>query len=69
MSKKLDETNNNGANVDLQKRAFIGKFGKYAVVGAGMATLMTPTASSASSYGCQSGSWSGKSGSWSGKSG
>ena len=33
--------------VDAEKRAFMKKCGKYAAVGAGMATLMTPTASSA----------------------
>ncbi|WP_201352052.1 hypothetical protein [Hydrogenimonas urashimensis] len=41
--------------VDAKKRAFMKKFGKYAVVGAGMATLMTPTLSSANNY-CGSGS-------------
>lgn len=34
------------STIDLEKRKFIGKCGKYAV-GAGMAILMTPTASSA----------------------
>jgi len=42
MSNKLD----NSVNIDLKKREFMGKVGKYAI-GAGMATLMTPTASSA----------------------
>ena len=37
--------------VDAEKRAFMKKFGKYAAVGAGMSVLMTPTASSANSYG------------------
>ena len=36
--------------VDAEKRAFMKKFGKYAAVGAGMATLMTPTASTAGHY-------------------
>ncbi|WP_201352050.1 hypothetical protein [Hydrogenimonas urashimensis] len=36
--------------VDAKKRAFMKKFGKYAVVGAGMATLMTPSLSSANNY-------------------
>jgi len=37
--------------VNAEKRAFMKKFGKYAVVSAGMATLMTPTKSSAGNYG------------------
>ena len=36
--------------VDLRKRAFMKKFGQYALTGAGMATLMTPTHSSAHHY-------------------
>ncbi len=48
MSNKLDEVKE--ANVDLEKREFMGKVGKYAAVGAGMATLMTPTLSTANSY-------------------
>ncbi len=36
-------------NVDLEKREFMEKAGKYAV-GAGMATLMTPTLSTAGNY-------------------
>ena len=47
MSSKLDDVREKNTNVDLEKRKFMGKFGKYAMVGAGMATLMTPTASSA----------------------
>ena len=38
-------------SVDLDKREFMGKVGKYAAVGAGMATLMTPTLSTAGNYG------------------
>ena len=53
MSRKLDEINNNEARVDLQKRKFMGKFGKYAIVGAGMATLMTPNASASFNSGCK----------------
>lgn len=49
MSTKKDE-----ANVDLQKRKFMGKVGKY-TIGAGMATLMTPTLSTASNYECNNG--------------
>lgn len=45
MSKKLDELIENEVSVDLEKREFMSKFGKYAVVGVGMATLMTPNAS------------------------
>jgi len=51
MFNRSEETNKNEASVDLRKREFMGKFGKYAVVGAGMATLMTPTLSTANSYG------------------
>jgi len=47
MSNKLDEVKE--TNVDLQKREFMGKVGKYAI-GAGMATLMTPTLSTAGNY-------------------
>ena len=45
MSKKLDEVPNNEVRVDLQKREFMSKFGKYAAVSVGMAALMTPNAS------------------------
>ena len=53
MFRKLEETNNNEANVDLEKREFIGKFGKYAIVGAGMTALMTPNASASFNSGCR----------------
>ena len=45
MSDKLDELMENEVSVDLEKREFMSKFGKYAVVGVGMAALMTPKAS------------------------
>ncbi len=38
-------------SVDSTKREFMVKAGKYAVVGAGMATLMTPGASASGHYG------------------
>ncbi len=38
-------------SVDSTKREFMVKAGKYAVVGAGMATLMTPGASASDHYG------------------
>ena len=41
---------NEEASVDSAKRDFMGKFGKYAAAGAGMAILMTPTASTAGNY-------------------
>ena len=47
MSSKVDEE----ASVDSKKRDFMVKAGKYAVGGAGMATLMTPGISSAGNYG------------------
>ncbi len=53
MSATIDEVPNNEVRVDLQKREFMSKFGKYAVVSAGMATLMTPTVSTAGNYGCE----------------
>ena len=46
MSNKVNEN----ASVDSTKREFMVKAGKYAVVGAGMAALMTPGASSAKNY-------------------
>jgi len=46
MSTKVDEK----TSVDSTKRDFMVKAGKYAVVGAGMATLMTPGASTAGNY-------------------
>lgn len=45
MSDKLDELIENEVSVDLEKRKFMSKFGKYAAVSVGMATLMTPNAS------------------------
>jgi hypothetical protein len=42
-------------NVDVKKREFMGKFGKYAALSAGMAVLMNPTASTANSYGQNNG--------------
>jgi len=42
---------NEEASVDLKKREFMDKMGKYAIVGAGMATLMSPAESSANNYG------------------
>ena len=54
------------AEVDVKKRAFMKKFGKYAAVSAGMAVLMTPTKSSACNYGggCNCGSWTDGGGFW-----
>ncbi len=46
MSAKVDEK----TSVDSTKRDFMVKAGKYAVVGAGMAALMTPGASTAGNY-------------------
>lgn len=54
MSTKKNNIVKDGTNVDLQKREFMGKVGKYAV-GAGMATLMTPTLSTAGNYDCNNG--------------
>ncbi|RLA68688.1 MAG: hypothetical protein DRG09_07480 [Epsilonproteobacteria bacterium] len=53
MSKKLDELIENEVSVDLEKREFMSKFGKYAVVGVGMATLMAPNASASFNSGCK----------------
>ncbi len=47
MSAEVDEE----TSVDSKKREFMTKAGKYAVVGAGMATLMTPGVSTAGNYG------------------
>ena len=48
MSKEVNSINTKQKiEVDAEKRAFMKKFGKYAVVGTGMAVLMTPTASRA----------------------
>ena len=49
MSTELNDLTEQEVNVDLKKREFMGKVGKYAV-GAGMATLMTPTLSTAGNY-------------------
>ena len=51
MSKDLSNITEEEVNINLKKREFMGKMGKYAVVGAGMATLMTPTTSTANCYG------------------
>lgn len=53
MSRELEKINNNETMVDLQKREFMGKFGKYAIVGAGMATLMSANASGSFNSGCR----------------
>ena len=56
MSTELNSVNTKQKiEIDAEKRAFMKKFGKYAAVGAGMATLMTPTLSSAGNYGRSSG--------------
>ncbi len=47
MSDEIIKATKEEVNVDAQKRAFMKKFGKYAVVSAGMAVLMNPTSSSA----------------------
>jgi len=49
--KKEIEIIDTQVEVDAQKRTFMKKMGKYAVVGAGMSVLMTPTDSSANAYG------------------
>lgn len=51
---KINDVTNEESNIDLKKREFMGKVGKYAI-GAGMATLMTPTLSTAGNYGCNNG--------------
>ena len=51
MSAEIIDATKEVSTVDAQKRAFMKKFGKYAIAGAGMATLMTPTLSSANCYG------------------
>ncbi len=51
MSTELNNLTEQEVSIDLKKREFMGRMGKYAVVGAGMATLMTPTDSSANCYG------------------
>ncbi len=50
MSAEIIDATKEVSTVDAQKRAFMKKFGKYAIAGAGMATLMTPTLSSANNY-------------------
>ena len=50
MSKEIDDVKKEEISVDLKKREFINKVGKYAVVGAGMTTLMTPSASARNCY-------------------
>jgi len=50
MSIEVDKVVNDEVSVDVQKRAFMSKFGKYAAVSVGMATLMTPTLSTAGNY-------------------
>ena len=43
MSTELNSVNTKQEiEVDVQKRAFMKKFGKYAAVGAGMSVLMSP---------------------------
>ena len=49
-TKKVSSETSKETSVDLEKREFMGKVGKYAAVGAGMATLMTPTLSTAGNY-------------------
>ena len=58
MSTRKNDITKDEARVDSQKREFLGKVGKYAV-GAGMATLMTPTLSTAGNYDCNNG-WGNK---------
>ena len=55
MSTELNDLTEQEISVDLKKREFMGKMGKYAVVGAGMTVLMTPTASSANNHGTHCG--------------
>ena len=55
MSTDVNDTVKRETNVDLAKREFMGRVGKYAAVGAGMATLMTPTLSTAGNYKCNNG--------------
>ena len=50
MSAEIIEATKEEVAVDVQKRAFMSKFGKYAVVGVGMATLMGPAMSTANAY-------------------
>ncbi len=55
MSTEINDVTKKEASVDFEKRKFMAKFGKYAAMGAGMATLMTPTLSTAGNYGCNNG--------------
>ena len=55
MSSELNNLTEEEVSVDLERREFMDKMGKYAIAGAGMATLMTPTASSAGNYGRNNG--------------
>jgi len=53
MSKEINSVNTKQEiEVDVEKRAFMKKFGKYAAVGAGMSVLMGPGVSKANAYGC-----------------
>lgn len=49
-TKKVIEEIKQSENVDVEKREFMEKFGKYAALSAGMAVLMSPTISSANTY-------------------
>ncbi len=49
-TEKVNDIADQEVKVDVERREFIGKAGKYAAVGAGMATLMTPTLSTAGNY-------------------
>ena len=52
MSKEINSVNTKQEiEVDVEKRAFMKKFGKYAAVGAGMSVLMGPGVSTANAYG------------------
>ncbi len=61
----MPNKDNEETSVDAKKREFIAKAGKYAVVGAGMATLMTPRTSTAGNYGNGGGSGSHRRSWWS----
>ena len=51
MSTELNSVNTKQEiEVNAEKRAFMKKAGKYAAVGAGMATLMSPTLSATDNY-------------------
>ena len=51
MSAEIINATEEETKVDVQKRAFMSKFGKYAAVGAGMSVLMTPAFATANMYG------------------